>query len=108
MPEQSATVGARTDPRGPFAPHIASKLNDIQAEMVVVASNRVIDATEAMMVLIMSDKYSGEVSSQQTPAKRYDTHRRLISPPRLKVAGLMRKDMLPWWRPRSRTLDSVR
>ncbi len=88
----------------PLLPDIAARLNDKQAELAVVGSKRVLAQTAKMIEVVTGDAYKSAVLEAKAAAQVYTAHRTMIHPLRQRLVELMRQDMLPWWRPRSRQL----
>ena len=83
---------------------MVKRLNDMQAELAVVASHRVLESARAFIAVVEGDSY-GSAMSHAKPGdvrKRIQLHIEMTTTARRAVVEPMRQDMLPWWRWKSR------
>jgi hypothetical protein len=81
---------------------LVRRVNDMQAEVAVVASRRVLAATSDFLGVVESADYTKAMVSSKDERERLGRHIDMTKSARRSVVKAMRKDMLPLWRWRSR------
>ena len=85
---------------------MTARMNDLQAEVAVVASRRVLESTREVMDIVAGSEYAQAMANLKIVSGKevFKTHVEFTGDAWRQAVERMRKDMLPWWRWKSREL----